>query len=68
VVKSARRDDGIADPSFRRLAYEIAFAEYAIALGYEHAERDTEIPADDLLFEIRSTLNRVSTRAADLYR
>jgi hypothetical protein len=68
VVKSARRDDGIADPSFRRLANEIAFAEYAIALGYEQAERDTEIPADDLLFEIRSTLNRVSTRAADLYR
>ena len=36
--------------------YEIALTEYSIALGYEMAERDPDIPADDLLFEVRSTL------------
>ena len=67
VVKNALRQGGIEDINFRRLAYEIAFTEYSIALGYEMAEQDPDIPADDLLFEVRSTLNRVSASAAQLY-
>ena len=55
------------DTSFRRLAYEIAFAEYAIAFGYERAKQDPDMPSDDLLFEVRDTLNRVSAHAAALY-
>lgn len=67
VVKNALRGGGIEDLNFRRLAYEIAFTEYSVALGYEMAEQDPDIPADDLLYEVRSTLNRVSTSAASLY-
>jgi hypothetical protein len=67
VVKNALQTCGVEDPNFRRLSYEIAFGEYAMALGYQIAQEDPDIPADDLLFEIRTTLNRVSTSAASLY-
>lgn len=67
VLRNALRIAGVDDLNFRRLSYEIAFTEYSIALGYETAEQDPDIPADDLLFEVRSTLNRVSTSAAALY-
>jgi hypothetical protein len=43
------------------------FTEYSIALGYEMAEQDPDIPADDLLFEVRTTLNRISASAPSLY-
>jgi Histidine kinase-, DNA gyrase B-, and HSP90-like ATPase len=67
AVKNALRSAGIEDPVFKRLSYEIAFTEYSVALGYEMAERDPDIPADDLLYEVRSTLNRVAASAAALY-
>lgn len=67
AVKNALKSGGMEDASFRRLSYEIALTEYSIALGYEMAERDPDIPADDLLFEVRSTLNRVAAVAAALY-
>jgi hypothetical protein len=67
AVKNALKSGGIEDPSFRRLSYEIAFTEYSVALGYEMSERDPDIPADDLLYEVRSTLNRIAASAADLY-
>lgn len=56
-----------SDISFRRLSFELAFTEYSLALGNEMANRDPDMPADDLLFEIRAALNRVSVAAADLY-
>jgi len=68
VVAAALSDGGVEEPAFRRLSYEIAFSEYAMALGYEMAQRDPDIPADDLLYEVRSSLNRVSVAAAALYR
>jgi Histidine kinase-, DNA gyrase B-, and HSP90-like ATPase len=67
VVRNALRAGGVEDLHFRRLSYEIAFTEYSIALGYEMAEQDPDIPADDLLFEVRTTLNRISASAASLY-
>lgn len=67
VVRNASKMHGIEDINFKRLAYEIAFNEYAMAIGYNKLEQDPEIPADDLLYEIRTTLNRVSTSAAALY-
>lgn len=67
VVRNALRTGGVEEVNFRRLSYEIAFTEYAIALGYEMAEQDPDIPADDLLYEVRTTVNRVSTSAASLY-
>ena len=68
VVKSALGEGNVEDISFRRLSYEIAFSEYAMALGYEICKQDPNIPADDLLYEVRSTLNRVAAVAASLYR
>jgi len=67
AVRNALRAANVEDPNFKRLSYEIAFTEYSVALGYEMAERDPDIPADDLLFEVRSTLNRVAASAASLY-
>jgi hypothetical protein len=67
AIKNALRGGGVEDVTFRRLSYEVAFTEYSIALGYEMAQRDPDIPADDLLYEVRSTLNRVAASAAALY-
>lgn len=67
AVKNALRSGGVEDASFRRLSYEIAFTEYAMALGREMIERDPDMPADDALYEVRSTLNRVAASAASLY-
>jgi hypothetical protein len=68
VVAAALGDGNVEDTGFKRLSYEVAFSEYAMALGYETAREDPDIPADDLLYEVRASLNRVSVAAASLYR
>jgi hypothetical protein len=68
VVSAALSEGGIEESGFRRLSYEIAFSEYAMALGYELLKQDPNMPADDLLYEVRSSLNRVAASAAALYR
>ena len=68
VVKAALADGKVEDPTFRRLSYEIAFSEYAMALGYEEVMEDPNIPADDVLYQVRSSLNRIAAAAAALYR
>jgi len=68
VVSAALGDGHVEDTTFRRLSYEIAFSEYAMGLGYEISQQDPNIPADDLLYEVRSTLNRISAAAVTLYR
>lgn len=68
VVSAAIGDGGVEEVAFRRLSYEIAFSEYAMALAYETAQQDPDIPADDLIYEVRSSLNRISVAAAALYR
>lgn len=67
VVAAALSHDGIESISFRRLSYEIAFSEYAIALSYEMVNRDPAMPADDVLYDIRATLKRITRAAAPLY-
>ena len=68
VVAAALGDGRVEDPAFRRLSYEVAFSEYAMGLGYEVLKQDPSIPADDLLYEVRNSLNRVAASAAPLYR
>lgn len=68
VLKAASAESGTESIGFQRLSYEIAFSEYSMALGYETAQQDPDIPADDLLFEVRASLNRISLAAASLYR
>src|SRR5580704_697701 len=68
VLSAALADGNVEEPGVRRLSYEIAFSEYAMALGYELLKNDPNMPADDLLYEVRSSLNRVALSAAPLYR
>lgn len=67
VVMTALDSSGVEDPKFRRLSYEIAFSEYSIGLGYELIKQDPAMPPDDVLYEVRASLNRVSSMAANLY-
>jgi len=53
---------------FRRLAYEVAFTEYAIALAHELALRDEYMDFLDPIQDVRETIDRISRRAASLYR
>jgi len=68
VLSAALVGGSVEEPGVRRLSYEIAFSEYAMALGYELLKQDPNMPADDLLYEVRSSLNRVAVSAASLYR
>jgi hypothetical protein len=67
AVANALKNSSSEDPIFKRLSYEIAFSEYAMALGHEFIRQDPDMPADDLLFDVRATLNRVARSAAPLY-
>lgn len=58
---------GTEDLSFRRLAYEVAFSEYAYALTSELVKQDHYVELDDPIFDLRATLNRVARKAAALY-
>jgi hypothetical protein len=67
MVAAAKAATGINDVSFRRLAYEIAFTQYALALAREVYEKDPAITADDALYEVRDALRRVTAMAAPIY-
>jgi hypothetical protein len=64
---AAKGSGSTEDPIFRRLAYEVAFSEYAIALASELAARDEYLDPTDPIVDIRETLNRVARKAARLY-
>ena len=68
AVAAALGSGSVEDATFRRLSYEIAFTEYAIAIGWEISQLDPDTPADDLLYEVRSSHERVARAAANLYR
>jgi hypothetical protein len=68
VVKAALAEGKVEDPTFRRLSYEVALSEYAMALGYEMLQQDPNMPAGDLLYGVRSSLNRIAAAAVALYR
>jgi hypothetical protein len=57
----------IEDPAFRRLTYEVAFSEYAVALASELASRDEYVDPSDPIVDIRDTLNRLARKGARLY-
>jgi hypothetical protein len=66
-IAAAKGRGSVEEPTFRRLAYEVAFAEYAIALAIEFEEHDEYIEPSEPIFDIRETLNRMAKRAASLY-
>jgi len=59
IARSAR-EGGIDGKQFQEMTREIAFVEYAIALGHEKLRRDEFYPGSEALFDIRDTINRVS--------
>lgn len=66
-IKAALGSGGSDDPIFRRLAYEVAFSEYAIALASEMAAVSYYLDVSEPIVDIRETLNRLARRAATLY-
>jgi hypothetical protein len=61
------KDGGSEDEEMmRRIAYEIAFTEYAIALASELAGRGEYLDPTDPIVDIRETVNRLARKAADL--
>jgi len=59
-IARSTREGGIDGKQFQEMTREIAFVEYAIALGHEKLRRDEFYPGSDTLFDIRDTINRVS--------
>lgn len=55
------------DVVFKRLAYEVAFTEYAIALSSELASQGAYLDPFDPISDIRETIHRIANRAAHLY-
>lgn len=66
-IDAAKSVGGIEDVAFRRLSYEVAFAEYSIALASELAGSDWYRDMTDPIVDIRESLNRLSRAAASLY-
>jgi len=66
LVKSAVNNLGIQDIGFQRLSHEIIFAEYALAIANMAAVDDPDIPADDVIYDARETLNRISAKKCSL--
>ena len=66
-VKTAKGLGDNEDASFRRLAYEVAFAEYAVALASEKVGQDEYLDFTDPIVDIRDTLNRLARKGANLY-
>jgi hypothetical protein len=66
-IAAAKGHSSEDDPSFKRLAYEVAFSEYAIAIAQLKIKSGDCIDPTDSIFEIRDTLNRITRKAASLY-
>jgi hypothetical protein len=64
---AAKGTASIEDPTFRRLAYEVAFTEYAIAISSELGKRGEYSDWSDPIYEVRQTVNRLARKGARLY-
>jgi hypothetical protein len=66
-IAAAKGLADVEEASFRRLSYEVAFSEYAVALASELAQRNEYLDVSDPIVDIRDTLNRLARRGAALY-
>lgn len=65
---AAKGSGSVDEHVFRRLAYEVAFTEYAVALAMELAQVDGYyIDPTDPIFDISETVNRLARKGAHLY-
>lgn len=67
-LETARGGGTVESPAFRRLAVEVAFSEYALALAFELAQQEGYFhELTDPIDAIRETLNRIAVAGARLY-
>ena len=66
-IKRAMALGSIESIEFRRLSYEVAFAEYAIALAREMILAGEYYDMEEPVMELRETIDRVCRAAAHLY-
>ena len=66
-LAAAKGGRSVEDPVFLRLAYEVAFAEYAVAVASELDNRGEFTEPSDAIVEIRERINAVARQAAPLY-
>lgn len=64
---SALAKRSVEDIVFKRLAYEVAFTEYAIALASELADHEAYLDFFEPISDIRDAINRIVRKAASLY-
>lgn len=58
----------VESDGFRQVAYEVAFVEYALALMTEAVYLDENMDPQDILYDVRNTVNRVAARIPELLR
>jgi hypothetical protein len=68
MVDAALGLGDVEDVAFKRLSYEIAFGQYALAISQEFLKRDPDLTADDILYEVRDAMRRITRKAAYLYQ
>jgi hypothetical protein len=59
-ARTATTQSPIDDPNFLRMAYEIAFTEYAIVLAQELSAKQFFFDPQDALVELRQTIDDLS--------
>jgi hypothetical protein len=67
-LKCAQSQIPVDDPNFQRMAYEIAFTEYAIVLAQELSTVQYFFDPQDALVELRQTLDELSKAFATVWR
>jgi hypothetical protein len=67
-LKAAQSQIPVDDPNFQRMAYEIAFTEYAIVLAQELSTVQYFFDPQDALVELRQTLDELSKAFANVWR
>lgn len=58
----------VESDGFRQVAYEVAFVEYALALMTEAVYLDENMDPQDILYDVRNTVNRIAARIPELLR
>ena len=64
---AAKGNGTIEEPTFKKLAYEVAFTEYSIALAAELNSNGDYIDISEPILGIRETINRVARKIAYFY-
>jgi hypothetical protein len=67
-IANSKTRSPVDDPNFLRMAYEIAFTEYAIALAQELSNAQFFFDPQDALVEVRQTLDDLSKAFATVWK